>query len=266
MSVPASFSLVTLNTWKDGGSYRRRLSLTARQLAVLAPSLVVLQEVFAAPDTGVHTGDTLAAALRMQHVYEPVHRGRRDGAGTVKTTSGLSMLSRIPIDAHLRIPLTPDAKGERVAMAARLKWKGWQLVVVDLHLSYGPEAEALRRQQIEETVTAANRSGPFDAIVLAGDFNAEPASPCLEWLRSESGFSVRQAWDAAGGPQPTMTDPPGSTIIGARCVDHIVLLQPPERAVLEFVSVERVLDRPDGETGLLPSDHAGVRAVLSQAV
>ena len=267
MASSDTLTLVTLNTWKNGGEYARRLTLMAQQLAALAPDLVALQEVFAAPEAGAHTGDTLAAALGMSQIHEPARPGpRRHGAVALESTSGLSLLSRIAIETHQRLALPPEANGERLALVAWMEWNGRRLAVIDLHLTYQPDAHTLRRQQLEEIVKGASGRGSVDAVVLAGDFNAEPDSAPLRWLREESGFSVTDAWNAAGGPLPTMTEPPGSTTIGSRCVDHIVLLQPPRTPVLSFVAAERVLDRIDPETGILPSDHAGLRAVLSRVV
>lgn len=266
MASSDTLTLVTLNTWKNGGDYARRLTLMAQQLAALAPDLVALQEVFVAPEAGAHTGDALAAALGMSQIHEPARRGpRRHGAVALESTSGLSLLSRIPVETHQRLALPPDGGGERVALIARMQWNGRRLAIVNLHLTYQPDAHALRRQQLKEIVKAVIALGSLDAIVLAGDFNAEPGSTPLRWLRDESGFSITDAWSAAGGPLPTMTEPPGSTTIGSRCVDHIVLLQPPANPTLGFIAAARVFDRLDPEAGILPSDHAGFRAVLSPA-
>jgi endonuclease/exonuclease/phosphatase family metal-dependent hydrolase len=265
MVSSGQLAIVTLNTWKNGGDYPRRLALMANQLAALAPDLVVLQEVFAAPEAGMHTGDALAAALAMDQIHEAARPGRRrHGDGAVESTSGLSLLSRIPIKSHQRLELPADSGGERIAIAAWMEWNGGRIVIVDLHLTYQPDAHALRCRQLKDVVKGITGGAAADAIVLAGDFNAEPDSPPLLWLREASGFSVSDAWDAAGGPRPTMTEPPGSTTIGSRCIDHILLLQPPGPSVVSFVAAERVLDSLDPTSGILPSDHAGLRAVLSR--
>jgi endonuclease/exonuclease/phosphatase family metal-dependent hydrolase len=267
MVSPGQLTIVTLNTWKNDGNYARRLALMANQLAALAPDLVVLQEVFAAPEAGAHTGDALAAALAMHQIHETARPGpRRHGEGAVESTSGLSLLSRIPINSHQRLELPADSGGERIAIAAWTEWNNMRIAIVALHLTYQPEAHALRRRQLKDLVEKITGGGAADAIVLAGDFNAEPDSPALDWLREASGFSVSSAWDAAGGPRPTMTEPPGGTIIGNRCIDHILLLQPPGPPAVSFVAAERVLDRVDPDSGILPSDHAGLRAVLSRAL
>ena len=267
MASAGTLTLVTLNTWKNDGDYARRLPAMAQQLAALAPDLVALQEVFAAPEADAHTGDALAAALGLNQIHQPARRKpRRHGAVALESTSGLSLLSRIPIETHERLALPADPDDEKVALAAWMAWSGYRLAVVDLHLTYRPDAHALRRRQLEEIVKRTAARGPFDALVLAGDFNAEPDSPPLRWLRDESGFSVSTAWDTAGGPRPTMTEPPGSATLGSRCVDHIVLLQPPAIRSLSFIAADRVLDRLDPAFGILPSDHAGLRAVLSRAV
>jgi endonuclease/exonuclease/phosphatase family metal-dependent hydrolase len=260
-------SIVTLNTWKNDGDYPRRLALMAGQLAALAPDIVVLQEVFAAPELGAHTGDALAEALAMDQIHEAARAGqRRHGDESVESTSGLSLLSRIPIESHQRLELPADSEGERIAIAAWTEWNGARIAIVNLHLTYRPDAHALRRRQLKTVVKSMTGRGAADAIVLAGDFNAEPDSPPLLWLRESSGFSISDAWDAAGGPRPTMTEPSGSTTIGSRCIDHILLLQPPGKPAATFVAAERVLDRLDPDSGILPSDHAGLRAVLSPAL
>jgi endonuclease/exonuclease/phosphatase family metal-dependent hydrolase len=262
MVSSGQLTIVTLNTWKNGGNYPRRLQLMADQLKALAPDLVALQEVFAAPEAGAHTGDTLAAALAMDHIHEAARPGqRRHEEDEVKSTSGLSLLSRIPIDSHQRLELPADSGGERVAIAAWTAWNDVRIAIVALHLTYQPDAHALRRRQLTNVVEDVAGRAAADAIVLAGDFNAEPDAPPLIWLRESSGFSVSDAWDAAGGPHPTMTEPPGGATIGSRCIDHILLLQPFGRPAATFIAADRVLDRPDA--GILPSDHAGLRAVLS---
>lgn len=267
MVSSGQLTIVTLNTWKNGGNYARRLALMADQLAALTPDLVVLQEVFAAPEVGAHTGDALAAALAMDQIHEAARPGRRrHGEGAIESTSGLSLLSRIPINSHQRLELPADSGGQRIAIAAWMEWNNVRIAIVALHLTYQPEAHALRRRQLKDLVENITGRGAADAIVLAGDFNAEPDSPPLDWLREASGFSVSNAWDAAGGPRPTMTEPPGSATIGSRCIDHILLLQPPGTQAVSFVAAERVLDRVDPDSGILPSDHAGLRAVLSRAL
>lgn len=267
MASSKRLTIVTLNTWKNDGDYARRLPLMARQLTALAPDIVVLQEVFAAPEAGAHTGDALAAALTMDQIHEAARPGwRRHGDGAVASTSGLSLLSRIPIKSHLRLELPADSDGERIAIAAWMEWNGGRIAIVNLHLTYQPDAHALRRRQLKDLVKGITGGVAADAIVLAGDFNAEPDSPPLNWLRESSGFSVSDAWDAAGGPRPTMTEPPGGTTIGSRCIDHILLLQPPGTPAAMFIAAERVLDRLDPDSGILPSDHAGLRAVLSSVL
>ncbi|MGZ8282731.1 MAG: endonuclease/exonuclease/phosphatase family protein, partial [Allosphingosinicella sp.] len=216
-----------------------------------------------APQAGAHTGDALAAALAMDQIHEAARPGwRRHADGAVESTSGLSLLSRIPIQNHQRIELPADSDGERIAIAAWMEWNGGRIAIVDLHLTYQPDAHALRRRQLEDLVNGIAGRAAADAIVLAGDFNAEPDSPPLNWLRQSSGFSVSDAWDAAGGRRPTMTEPPGGVTIGSRCIDHILLLQPLGSPTAAFIAAERVLDRPDPDSRLLPSDHAGLRAVL----
>ena len=266
MDVRNLFSLITLNTWKNGGDYARRLTLIGEQVAALAPDVVVLQEVFAAPGIGLSTADSLAAALTMHSLHAPARaKPRPHGGAMVDSSSGLAVMTRVPVTSHRRVSLPPDPDGgERVALIAQIPWHHLAIAIVNLHLTYQPDAHERRREQLQKIVDAIRAGAPVDAAILAGDFNAEPDSEPLQWLRESSGFSVRSAWDAAGGPQPTMTESPGGTTLDTRCIDHIMLLQPPGRAVLEFAAAKRVLDCVDDKAGILPSDHAGVYAVLAR--
>jgi len=46
------------------------------------------------------------------------------------------------------------------------------------------------------------------------------------------------------------------------CIDYLFALAKGDTAALEITDAGRVLDGSDAATGILPSDHAGVRAVF----
>lgn len=285
-----SLTVVTLNTWKGAGDYARRLALMTEGMTALKPDIVFLQEAILeeatlAPDKdtgprtraadGIDTGGALAAALNMGCIVEPARpESRHVGERTVDSTLGLAILSRLPLSPPRRLDLPTDPRdGERIGLMATVRWRERTLGLVNLHLTYLPDADDLRRRQLEvvlsEIENEPHRAGvAIDAWLIAGDFNAEDTSPPLRWLRTAPALIVNNAWDAAGGPSPTITEPEGTTTLGTRCVDHVFLVQGRREAGhhprFTFAEAGRVFDTPDPATGILPSDHAGLRAVLME--
>jgi len=66
--------IVTINTGKCDGSYRRRLELLAAGLAALDPDVVALQEAFVACDG---SADTAAYVARRLGLHASAARARR---------------------------------------------------------------------------------------------------------------------------------------------------------------------------------------------
>ena len=154
--------------------------------------------------------------------------------------------------------------------------------VVNLHATAGGAyrrkrrlgAPDRRRAQIEQSIEAAG--APFDGtVVLAGDFNCDPAAdPTTDGLLQAAGFAdVADGLPEDARPQGTW-DPANPLnrsrrVAGpARRVDHIFLRSGGSRGVT-VRTVRTVLDEaavplPDGEP--LPlSDHYGLLAELGAA-
>lgn len=201
--------LVTLNTWKCDGDYPRRLDEMARSLAALAPDLVALQEVFAAPELGLDTASALGEALGMAATILPLRRKPRPVAGRMAdSTSGLALLSRRPVSSSRAVMLPDDPRdGERAALAAELDWGGRRLGVAVLHLTHLDGASTLRQRQWQAVAGAL--SG-VETALAAGDFNA----PVEEFALGSSLF--RDCRTACG-------QPPRATLAGGgACIDHVL--------------------------------------------
>ncbi len=248
-------TVVTLNTWKGEGAYEARLRAMAEGLAALQPDLVLLQEVFAAPDLGLHTGTALAGHLGLAHVFAPARRKPRSFAGRpVDSWSGLSVLWRGGISRSEVVDLPADAAdGERIAQVVTLDTADGRLLAVNAHLTHLAGADALRRQQLETILAHVEPRMGDAAVVLGGDFNAGPGSPPLRWLAERPGLSVTRA----GPVVPTLA---GSH----RCIDYLFLVQADGRPRYRAHSGRRVLSQPDA-AGVLASDHCGVCARLAPA-
>ncbi len=202
--------LVTLNTWKGDGAYARRLVRMAEGLAALAPDLVALQEVLAAPDIGGDTAAFLARQLGMHATALPLRRKERTVEGKVTDSwSGVAILSRDPVHSPRAITLPPDPRdGERAALAVDLQWDGRRITLVALHLTHLDDGTALRRRQWARIVAETDECR---TVLAAGDFNA-PADSFLEAGRFRD---CRRHLGLAAPP----------TLIGGgpdACLDHIL--------------------------------------------
>jgi endonuclease/exonuclease/phosphatase family metal-dependent hydrolase len=211
----------------------------------------------------VNTGKVLADALGLHHVHAPARAKPRPFEGEMAdSTSGLSILSRVPLSQVrvIDLPSTP-ADGERIALTGRLTWTDTLLTVAVVHFTYLPGAASLRLRQTETLVEALP---PDIDTIIGGDFNAEPGSSALSWLRELPERTVTDAWDVAGRPQPTLMDRETETL-SAGCVDHVMLIRPAVGSRLTLSAARRVLDTADPVSGLRPSDHAGLLAKLRVA-
>ena len=222
----------------------------------------------------------LAAALR--DLY-PHRAGITEDSRFYGT--GLLTLSRHPINEASCTPFAEQTLeegifGPRGMLGCKVRTPGLGLCrVINLHATAGGAYWKRRRQgapdrrsaQIAEAIDAAG--APFDGtIVLAGDFNSDPANdPTAHQRLSAAGFSdVADCLPDAARPSGTW-DPNnplnrGRASGAARRVDHI-FVRPRAGHGLEASDVRIVLDEPavplpDGDA--LPlSDHYGLLATLT---
>jgi len=248
--------LVTLNTWKGDGDYLLRLAAMAEGLAAIDPQVICLQEVFTAADLGLDTAARLASLLGMSCHHLPARRkSRQFGNRMIDSTSGLAILSRLPVQWTRPLDLPSDPlDGERIAQMAALDVGTGRLLLINLHLTHLRQADALRRRQLETIFAAIDPSDGWLAVIMAGDFNAERREPMFRRLPQAAGWVVEDARTAAREPpRPTLRG-----ILRGGCVDHLLLYR--ERLSATRVrSARRVLDKP---LTVMPSDHYGLMATL----
>lgn len=255
-SASQPWRLVTLNTWKGDGPYALRLQAMARQLRALHADVVALQEVFHAPEVGVHTGRTLAQALGMHLAFAPARRKRRWMSGQwVDSESGLAVLSRWPVQPPRIWPLpTADADGERLALCCDLNVHGQSVRVVNTHLTHlgPPDGGPALRQRQWQTVLAHALDGwsAHAPLLVCGDLNAPLDDPSLHAAMGAEGW---RDVAATVGLHPKVTC---AALGGApQDLDHVVDRPCP---ALTWRAAQVVLDGIDPRVGVMPSDHAGV--------
>lgn len=238
--------IVSLNTWKNGGDYTRRLGLMAEQLGYLSADVVCLQEVFAADRAD--TAAFLASALGMINYPRPAReKARAHDDAMLRGTSGLAILSRRAAGGEAALALTSDPRdGERIAQRLDFRGAGAGLRILNLHLTHlrGETGRRLRTAQLAGALAWARRDWA-DALVVAGDLNAGADDPELAPL---AGASPRIAERTFHGARVGDASP------GGVAIDHCLLIRPQAwRARRAFVA----LNAPDPD-GRFASDYAAV--------
>lgn len=240
--------VATLNIRNLADRWDERLPLLLADMAALQPDVIGLNEVVYPLQQ-----DRLLGAAGEAH-YEAV----RGWAG--RPEYGNSTLVRRPLsfDAFERV----DLGGTRSAHRVRITLPGGaRLVFAVTHLHHVPADEAFRDQQAEALVAWLEAAPGHDALVVAGDFNAEPVEPA--YARMTAG-GYRSAFLEANGEEPPVTWPSGIQAPGMDedgdpgCLDYLWV-----RGAATVESARLCFDRPAvGDPTLYPSDHLGLAAWL----
>jgi endonuclease/exonuclease/phosphatase family metal-dependent hydrolase len=236
--------VATLNILNLADRWPERLSLLLADMAALQPDLIALQEVV----YPMQQDRLLGAAGEGR--YEAI----RGWAG--RPEYGNSLLARVPLVAtdveRLDLGLNRAAHRARFALPGRST-----LVMAVTHLHHPPDAHAERHAQVEALLPWLDGAPAHDALIVAGDFNADPREPAHARMR-QAGF--RSAYAEANGDEPATTWPSGlqapamDTDGEPDCLDYIWL-----RGAVEVDEARLVFDRPAvGDPTLYPSDHIGI--------
>ncbi|MGH2466114.1 MAG: endonuclease/exonuclease/phosphatase family protein [Candidatus Limnocylindrales bacterium] len=244
--------LGTLNIRNVMDRWAEREPLLLAEFAHLQPDLWGLQEVV----YSTFEQDRLIAAAGSGR-YEV----RRGPAG--RPDYGNAILVSEPLWAGLG----PEVSGDRLELgfdraASRVELSlpsGLGLRFVVTHLHHVVAALAERDEQVRQLLAWLAGLPPAGAIIVVGDFNAEPTEPAYERM-VEAGF--RSAYREANGTEPEITWPSGiiaptmDTDGGPRCLDYI-WLQGAARAGETRLCFDQ---HPPTDPTLYPSDHRGLLA------
>jgi endonuclease/exonuclease/phosphatase family metal-dependent hydrolase len=260
--------VLTLNIWARSGPYGVREPLLRAGVALLAPDLLALQEVDAAPD-----GGSQAEELFGPLGYEIAHERR---VGENVGDPGIAVASRHPIVDRRLIELPHHG----AAVAARIRApEGTFWFCSAAPSGWLPDQEGQREDDVIALDAALTEIAEGDELppILAGDFNATPDSASIRFLcglQSLHGHSTAwyDAWTVAeaDGPGHTWTSrnpyvAPFAAAVLAQPVHHrridYVLVRAPAQWPSQVVvrSAQVVLT---GTADAAPSDHYGVLADL----
>lgn len=250
--------VVSINTGKGDGAYRRRLELLSEGLHLLDPDVVLVQEALKSEDGSLDTLQLLADRLGLHPSFAPARFKPREVEGVLQNTwSGIAMLSKVVPDQVIPIQLPMDPRdGDRVSLVTHFA----SLAIASVHLTHLRDAEAalVRRRQIE-TVLGSDALRERTNVLIGGDFNIK-----LDGIdQLLSGIEEWTARDAFG----TQTDgratvPVTKPMAEGYCLDYIFALTRPGQSLPSFSDSRVVLGEPDA-SGIYPSDHRGVMTTVT---
>ena len=244
---PDELLVATLNLRNIADRWSERIPLLLADMAALQPDLIGLQEcVFA-----VQQDRLLGAAAAGRYESRRGWAGRPEYGNAVlgKTPLALGEGQRLELDHNrsaLRVPVSLPS--------------GATLDFVVTHLHHLVADEAVREAQARALASwLADIEG---ALVVVGDFNAEPTEPTYRVMLDAR---FRSAHAEANGAEPAATWPSGIKAPGMDedgepgCLDYIWV-----RGPITVEACHLAFDRPavDDPT-LYPSDHLGLSARLN---
>jgi endonuclease/exonuclease/phosphatase family metal-dependent hydrolase len=256
--------VVTLNIWNRQGPWPRRLPLIQQGLAALDADVVGLQEVLGFPGMPSQAHE-IAQGLGWNVYYVPAWH---IGGGL---TYGNAILSLHPMHdmQSLPLPSPPDLDTRTVAFA-RVDAPHGPAPVFVTHLTFQHHHGAARCAQVRALTDHVEVLAPIDGPppVLLGDFNADPDSDEMRFLRGLTplgGSSVYFAdcWTATGHTELGHTYDRANPYAlrsrePSRRIDYIYVRGPDRHLRGEPLSAALALNEPTD--GVWPSDHYAVVA------
>jgi endonuclease/exonuclease/phosphatase family metal-dependent hydrolase len=275
--MPAeTLRVLTLNIWNNQGPWPERLRLIRSELSSLAPDIVGLQEVLHLEQPKPGTVDQAQAIGDGLGYYSAFASAWHIGGGL---QFGNALLSRWPIvqSENFQLPCENDDE-TRGLLYCLLDTPHGRVPVFVTHLSWKLHQSDIRQQQVAFIAGKVRDLAPIDAHgfppILMGDFNAEPDSDEIRYLRgfhSRLGRSIYFAdcFAAAGDGSPGYSYARANPYAlrahePNRRLDYIFSRGPDRELRGEPLSARLCFDRPN-DAGIWPTDHYGVFAEISAA-
>ena len=266
-----SLRVATLNIWNRSEPWELRLGAIRAGLRVLAPDLVGLQEVLRATDASL--GDGQADAIAEGLGYHVAFGASWDVGGV---QFGNAVLSRFPIvrSRHFDLPFgAVDEK--RCLLFAELDAPFARVPVFVTHLAWRLHHGHVRELQVRaiaDIVAAVAPTRTWEGFppILLGDFNAEPESDEIRFLRGQCSLRGKSVYfaDAFGiagdGSKGATFCRRNPFAAGARepdrRLDYVFVRGPDKLGRGDPIDARVCFDQP--VDGVFPSDHFGVVANL----
>jgi len=256
--------VATLNIWNRMGPWEERLVAIRKEVERLQPDVMGLQEVLVLPEHAFDQARAIADELGYHVAF-----GRSPDAEPY--TMGNAILSRWPIARTFTFGL-PGTDEHRCLVFAEIDSPVGKIPFFSTHLNWKFDESDVRQLQVRAIArfVDANRgkATSYPAIVV-GDFNAEPDSDEIRFLRGLGSLGGRSVHfhDVFGhvgkGPGVTFSlKNPYAALLREpdRRIDYIWVRGGDERFRGEPLAAHVAFDAPVGEA--YPSDHFGVFAEL----
>jgi endonuclease/exonuclease/phosphatase family metal-dependent hydrolase len=263
--------VLTLNIWNRAGAWEERLRAIRAGVRELEPDLVGLQEVLRLAQ-GEGDGLDQAAAIAEGFGYHVAYGRAHD-----EPWLGNAILSRWPIRKSHAYDLPRVGTDERRSLvAAEIESPSGEIRFFVTHLNWKFDEGHVREAQVREValrVEATMQAAPRGTLpaILVGDFNAEPDSDEIRYLRGLTSLgggrriyyqdAFARAGDGSSGATFSHRNP------------FAAALREPERRI-DYVFVRGLEDGGRGEPiearvcfdvpyeGTFATDHFGVLATL----
>jgi endonuclease/exonuclease/phosphatase family metal-dependent hydrolase len=263
-----TWRVATFNIWNREGPWERRLPLIRDGLRALDADVIALQEILA---FGAANQANEIVEGWGWHVYHAP--AWKIGGGL---TFGNALISPHRLLDTECIPLpSPPGLDTRSVIFARVDAPHGPLPVFATHLTVQFHLCSTRCEQVVALANAVAQRAPIGGPppVLLGDFNAEPDSDEMRFLRGLTmlaGTSVYFAdcWTATNQPGPGFTYDRRNPYARrshepSKRIDYIYVRGPDAQLRGEPLAVRLALDQP--VDGVWPSDHFAVVADIQAA-
>lgn len=186
------FRILSLYTGRNEGDPGDRLVKIRNFLRRIDASVCCFQEVFRAVDGSFDGVRELLGKEDCSALVTPTRRKHRPYQG-VDSLSESCLVTCSPnksLNLFKIVELSTSADdGQRVAQLSTIDVPGFRIGIVNLHLTFlpGESGDRLRKLQMLEIVREIKQTD-LDFWILAGDYNAEPQSPLMQFLTSDPRF------------------------------------------------------------------------------
>jgi endonuclease/exonuclease/phosphatase family metal-dependent hydrolase len=244
----ARIRIVTLNMEQDQKRWEMRRELIARQLAVLRPDVIALNEVCVPRQTARWLQGVARDVMGIE--YALVQQTKVNGLAAVE---GEALLTRFPLIETGNLDYQAR---NMVALVARFAVNGEPVDVYVTHLYRSRGEDSLRLYQVQQLLEWMESRRDVAMRMVCGDFNATLDKPSAALMATR--FRPTQRAPTAFTP---LADSDGSVSHPDwprmdRCIDYIWVSED-----VKIVESGVCFDAPSpGDASLWPSDHAGVWA------
>ncbi len=259
-----TFRAATLNIWSRFGPWEERLVAIREGLRALAPDVIGMQEVLR------YDGMDQAALVSEGLGYHIAWGRASENHGF---PVGNAILSKWPIRRSETIALPNGGSDEdRSLVFAELDAPFGKVPFFVTHLNWKFHHGHVRQLQVRAIAEHVARLAPLGAFppVVTGDFNAEPDSDEMRFMRGLTGLGGQcvyfaDSFHVAGqgsGVTFSKRNPFAEPLREPeRRIDYVYVRGPDDAQRGEPIEAHVCFDEPHG--GVFPTDHFGVDATIT---